>query len=76
MAIAGWALALVLAVPVSAALDAATGSMFLGAPIELVLSPLAAGAWLVVALVISVVAGAYPAWRAARGNVREALAHE
>jgi putative ABC transport system permease protein len=76
MALAGWALALVLAVPLSAALDAATGSMFLGAPIELVLSPFAAGAWLAVALVISLVAGAYPAWRAARGNIREALAHE
>ena len=76
IAASSWAIALVLAVPLSAALDAATGSMFLGAPIELVLSPLAAAAWLAVALVISLVAGAYPAWRAARGNVREALAHE
>jgi putative ABC transport system permease protein len=72
----GWALGLVLAVPLSAALDAATGSMFLGAPVEFTFSPLAAGAWLAVVLVLSAASGALPAWRASRGNVREALAHE
>jgi hypothetical protein len=65
------AIALVLSVPLSAALDAAPGSMFpRRTRSELWLSrPPAAGAWLVGgAAVIPRSPGAFPAWRAARGK--------
>ncbi len=71
-----WCAAVAAAVPVTLALDAAAGEMFIRTPLDLYLSPRAAGGWLLLVLALSSLSSFYPAWRAARLPVREALAHE
>jgi putative ABC transport system permease protein len=70
-----WALAIVLAAPVSWGLGVVTGNMFFKAPLDFFMSPGAALLWLGLVLVLASLSSFYPAWRAARLTVREAIAH-
>lgn len=75
LALASWIVSLVLAAPLSAALEAAAGSIFLRTPLDFSMSPAATGIWLGVVVVIATLCSVHPAGRAARLPVREALAH-
>lgn len=70
-----WALAHVLALPVTWALETACGRIFFKVPLDFSLSPAASAAWLGLTVVLASLASLYPAARAARLTVREALAH-
>lgn len=70
-----WIAGMVLAAPISWALEVACGNIFFRTPLDFHVSPLAAAAWLVLVLVLASVSSFYPARRAARLTVREALAH-
>ena len=73
--LAGWLAGVLLSLPVSALLEAATGNIFFRAPLPFSIAPGAAVAWLGVVLGL-VAAGAFlPMRRAARLPLREALAH-
>jgi putative ABC transport system permease protein len=71
-----WCGALLLAVPVTAWLDAVAGRMFHKVPLDFVLSPGAVLAWLALVVILAALSSAWPAWRAGRLAVREALAYE
>jgi putative ABC transport system permease protein len=68
-----WLAAVLLAVPLSWGLEAACGNIFFKAPLDFYLSPRAAGLWLLLVLVLASLSSFYPARRAARLTVREAL---
>lgn len=70
-----WLLALLVSLPLTWAVGRLAAGMF-GAPLPFIVSTFAATAWLGLALIIAVAASAAPALRAARLNVREALAYE
>jgi putative ABC transport system permease protein len=70
-----WLAALLVAVPVTAALDAVAGRIFHRLPLDMVYSPRAAATWLALVVVLAALSSFYPARRAAGLNVREALAH-
>ncbi|MEQ1689744.1 MAG: FtsX-like permease family protein [Gemmatimonas sp.] len=76
IALLGWALAIPLSLPMSVALGRAFGRIML--PLAVTWMPDVAGVvqWLVVVLIVSVVACAWPAWRATRITTRAALAYE
>ena len=76
MAILSWFLALIAAIPITFALDAATGRMFIRTPLDFYMSPIAAAAWLGLVLILAALSSFYPARRSARLAVREALAYE
>jgi len=71
-----WVFAILLSVPLSLLVGAIVGMMSFRVPLALTLSPFAMLLWLVVVLVISAAACAWPALRASRLTVREALAYE
>jgi putative ABC transport system permease protein len=73
LGLAGWLGAVVLALPVTWALETIVGSIFFKAPLEFRVSPLAAAAWLGVALALASLASLAPARRAARLTAREAM---
>jgi putative ABC transport system permease protein len=66
---------LVLAAPISAVLEAACGRIFFKAPLDFHLSASAPLIWLALIVVLASLASLYPAWRATRLTVREALAY-
>jgi putative ABC transport system permease protein len=70
-----WAVACVLTLPLSAALEAACGWIFFKAPLDVFVSPRAAGLWLLLVVVLASLSSFYPARHAARLSVREALSH-
>jgi putative ABC transport system permease protein len=70
-----WIAANVLAAPLSWALETTCGNIFLKAPLDFHLSPAAMGIWLALVLVLASISSFYPARRAARLTVREALSH-
>ena len=70
-----WVAANVLAAPVTWALETACGRIFFQAPLDFSMSPAASGLWLVLVVVLATLGSAYPALRAARLTVREALSH-
>ena len=69
-------LAVVLAMPLTAALDRVMGNSLLGSPLAFAFSPAAALGWLGLVLVIGLVACWVPAEAAARMTIRAALAYE
>ncbi len=73
LGLASWVVACVLTVPLSYALEAACGRIFFKLPLDFYASPLAAGQWLLLVLVLSSLSSFPPARRAARLTVREAL---
>lgn len=70
-----WLAANVLAAPVTWALETTCGRIFFKAPLDFSMSPAASALWLGVVVVLATLASVYPAVRAARLTVREALAH-
>ena len=74
--LASWLIAIPASVPMSIVLGEAFGRVML--PVPVIYFPEAAGVlkWLAVVLVVSVVASAFPAWRAMRVPARTALAYE
>ena len=71
----GWVVALGLAAPLSWSLESTTGRIFFKAPLDFTMAASPALLWLGVVLVLASAGSLYPAWRAARLTVREALAH-
>jgi putative ABC transport system permease protein len=70
-----WVAANVIAAPVTWALETACGRIFFQAPLDFSMSAAASGLWLVLVVVLATLGSAYPALRAARLTIREALAH-
>lgn len=70
-----WGFALMISVPLSLLVGRIVGMLSFKVPLGLTISPLATLLWLVVVLAISAAACAWPAFRASRLTVREALAY-
>jgi len=75
MGLMSWVVAVLLAAPVSSLLETVTGRIFFKAPLDFFVSIGAAAIWLVLVVVLASLSSYYPARRAARLTVREALAH-
>lgn len=71
-----WAIAAVLAWPVSKFVGDSLISMMFRSGLDFTFEPLGLVIWLVVSIALSAVASFVPAWRASRATVREALAYE
>jgi len=76
MAVLSWVAAVVLAIPITFALDAATGQMFIRSALDFFMSPAAIAGWLLLAVVLAAVSSFHPARRAAQLAIKEALAYE
>jgi putative ABC transport system permease protein len=76
IAIAGWLAAIPLSIPMSVLLAEAFSRVMIRVPVRFVPELGGASAWLALAIAISVVACLWPAVRAMRVTVREALAYE
>ena len=76
MAILSWCVAVIAAIPITFALDAASGKMFVRSPLDFFMSPAAVAGWLLLAVVLAALSSFHPARRAARLAIREALAYE
>jgi putative ABC transport system permease protein len=76
MAVLSWCLAVLGAVPITFALDAATGQLFIRSALDFFMSPIAVALWLVLVLILAAVSSFIPARRSARLAVKEALAYE
>jgi putative ABC transport system permease protein len=76
MALLSWCMALVVAVPVTLALDTVAGRIFHKSALEFTMSPGAVGMWLVLVVFLASLSSFYPARRALKLAVREALTYE
>ena len=76
MAVLSWCAALLVSIPITFALDAATGQMFIRSALEFYMSPFASAVWLLLVLILAALSSFYPARRSARLAVREAIAYE
>jgi putative ABC transport system permease protein len=76
IALASWALALPLSVPLSALLGTRFGEVMMPVPVRYVPEPSAALVWFLVVVTVSLVASAWPARRAMRVTTAAALAYE
>jgi len=76
MAVLSWCAAVLLAIPATLVLDGVAGRMFHKTALRFFLSPTAALIWLALVIVLGTASSFYPARRAARIAVREALAYE
>lgn len=74
--IQSWIIAILLSVPLSIAIGRLLGNLAFRWPLPLSVSPLAISIWLVVIILGSIGASAYPAWRASRLTIRESLFYE
>jgi len=70
-----WMLANLVAAPISAGLEAAVGGIFFKSPLPFSMSPAASALWLGLVVVLGSLSSFYPAWRAARLPIRQALTH-
>ena len=70
-----WVFALMISVPLSLLVGRIVGMLSFKVPLGLTISPFAMLLWLVVVLAISAASCAWPAFRASRLTVREALAY-
>ncbi len=71
-----WVFAIIAAIPVTWALAAKTGEIFIKSSVGFFMSPTAALAWLGLVIVLSAASSFYPARRSGRLAIREALAYE
>lgn len=71
-----WALAVIIAIPISKVVSSVIGQQFLGASLNYRFSFVGAGGWLILVIVLAAVASFLPAWNASRLTVREVLAYE
>jgi putative ABC transport system permease protein len=76
MAALSWCVALIVSIPITFALDAATGQMFIRSALDFYMSPMAAAVWLLLVIILAALSSFYPARRSARLAVREAIAYE
>lgn len=76
VAVLSWALAVPLSVPMSVAVARSFGRVMLPVPAGMAPQGSAVLAWLVLAVVVSAVACAWPAWSATRITTAQALAYE
>jgi putative ABC transport system permease protein len=76
MAVLSWCVALIVAIPITFALDAATGQMFIRSALDFFMSPAAIIGWLLLAVILAAISSFHPARRAARLAIKEALAYE
>jgi putative ABC transport system permease protein len=70
-----WVLSCVLSIPLSLGVGYLIGNLAFRAPLPLILSPLGLGLWLLIIVVGSVAASAYPARKASSLTIRETLAY-
>lgn len=70
-----WILSILVAAPISYVLEASVGRIFFRSPLEFHMSPAAAAMWLALVIVLASASSFYPARRAARLTVRDALSH-
>jgi putative ABC transport system permease protein len=70
-----WIIALPLSLPVSFGVGYLIGMLSFRSPLPLILSPSAILIWLLVIVIGSIAASAYPAWQASRLTVRETLSY-
>jgi putative ABC transport system permease protein len=75
LGVSSWLLAVPLSYPCARAFGNALGSTF-GAPLDFDYSLPSVFTWLILVTVLSALASLWPAWRATRVSVREALAYE
>jgi putative ABC transport system permease protein len=73
IALLGWAVAIPLSLPFSLALGEAFSRIMFRVPVQLVPYAPHVGTWFAVAVVVSIVSSAWPAWRAMRSPVARAL---
>jgi len=73
--VTGWIVSLLLAAPVSYLLESVTGGIFFKAPLDFFVSVGAAAIWLALSVALASLCSVYPARRAARLTVREAMAY-
>jgi putative ABC transport system permease protein len=76
LGVLSWLLAVPLSYPGAWALSSAVGYSFMGAPLDFRYSMSGVMLWLAVVVVLSALASLWPALRATRISVREALAYE
>jgi putative ABC transport system permease protein len=76
IAVLSWAIALPLSLPMSVALGEAFGRVMLEVPVILVPNPAGMLRWFAVVVIVSIVACAWPAYRAMRVSTRAALSYE
>jgi putative ABC transport system permease protein len=76
MAVLSWCVAVVVAIPITFVLDAATGQMFIRSALDFFMSPAAVAGWLLLAVILAAVSSFHPSRRAARLTIREAIAYE
>jgi putative ABC transport system permease protein len=70
-----WVVANLVAAPISVVLEAVCGRIFFRVPLDFYMSPRASATWLLLVVVLGSLSSFYPAWRASRLTVREALSH-
>ena len=71
-----WVFAVIGAIPVTWALAAKTGEIFIKSSVGFFMSPTAALTWLGLVILLSAISSFYPARRTGRLAIREALAYE
>jgi len=70
-----WVIALPISAPLSYGIDYLVGMLSFRSPLPLIISPVGLGIWLVVILIGSIAASAYPAKQASQLTIRETLAY-
>jgi putative ABC transport system permease protein len=70
-----WILACVLSIPLSLGVGYLIGNLAFRAPLPLILSPLGLGLWLLIIVIGSITASAYPAQKASSLTIRETLSY-
>jgi putative ABC transport system permease protein len=76
IALASWLIALPLSVPMSVVLGRAFGQIMIPVPVSFAPEPTGVAQWLVVVIVVSIAASAWPAYRATRITTARALSYE
>ncbi len=70
-----WVIAVVISIPLSLVIGNIIGNQSFYVPLDLIVSPIALAIWLLVIVLGSMAASAYPAWQASRLTVRETLSY-
>ena len=70
-----WVLAIVISIPLSLVIGNIIGNNSFYVPLELIVSPLSLGIWLLVIILGSIAASTYPALQASRLTIRETLSY-
>ncbi|HEX2836247.1 MAG TPA: FtsX-like permease family protein [Thermoanaerobaculia bacterium] len=71
-----WVFAIAVSMPATWLMDRATGTIFIKTPVEFLIAPRGIFIWLALVVLLGAISSFYPAWRATRIPVREALSYE